>query len=236
MSYLFKIHGSEGVEHHHSPFRSGRKAARVRPRGTRRKPRAQPTTGAFPTCRAAQPSHPSTAATQPTTTPTPQHASIYFPPPTPASSLSPPLSLALAAITMEHHRHRGAVVLVVAAAAMAMAMSAVRGDFAADRAECADKLMALSTCLTFVQDGASGGAAAPTPDCCSGLKAVLAASRKCLCVLIKDRDDPNLDLKINVTKALSLPQLCNAPANISDCPSTHIFFNFSLPISSCSQF
>ncbi|BAF21039.1 non-specific lipid transfer protein GPI-anchored 14 [Oryza sativa Japonica Group] len=119
---------------------------------------------------------------------------------------------------MEHHRHRGAVVLVVAAAAMAMAMSAVRGDFAADRAECADKLMALSTCLTFVQDGASGGAAAPTPDCCSGLKAVLAASRKCLCVLIKDRDDPNLGLKINVTKALSLPQLCNAPANISDCP------------------
>ncbi|EEE66751.1 hypothetical protein OsJ_23458 [Oryza sativa Japonica Group] len=101
---------------------------------------------------------------------------------------------------------------------MAMAMSAVRGDFAADRAECADKLMALSTCLTFVQDGASGGAAAPTPDCCSGLKAVLAASRKCLCVLIKDRDDPNLGLKINVTKALSLPQLCNAPANISDCP------------------
>ncbi|KAG8081030.1 hypothetical protein GUJ93_ZPchr0007g3206 [Zizania palustris] len=52
------------------------------------------------------------------------------------------------------------------------------------------------------------------------LKTVLQTSRKCLCVLVKDRDDPNLGLKINVTKALALPSLCNAPANISECPST----------------
>uniref|UniRef100_A0A0E0LI87 Bifunctional inhibitor/plant lipid transfer protein/seed storage helical domain-containing protein n=1 Tax=Oryza punctata TaxID=4537 RepID=A0A0E0LI87_ORYPU len=111
---------------------------------------------------------------------------------------------------MEHGRRRAVVFMV----AVTMSAMSARGDFAADRAECSEKLVALSTCLTFVQDQA----VAPTPDCCSGLKTVLAASRKCLCVLIKDRDDPNLGLKINVTKALSLPQLCNAPANISDCP------------------
>ncbi|KAF0907016.1 hypothetical protein E2562_014637 [Oryza meyeriana var. granulata] len=113
---------------------------------------------------------------------------------------------------MDHHRRVAFVVVVVVVAAAAAA--GVSGDFAADRAECSDKLVALATCLTFVQDEA----VAPTPDCCSGLKTVLQTSRKCLCVLIKDRDDPNLGLKINVTKALSLPTLCNAPANISDCP------------------
>ncbi|KAF8772439.1 hypothetical protein HU200_005766 [Digitaria exilis] len=92
----------------------------------------------------------------------------------------------------------------------------VGGDFAADRAECSDKLAGLATCLTYVQDQAS----APTPYCCAGLKTVLQTSRKCLCVLVKDRDDPNLGLKLNVTKALGLPAVCNAPANISDCPST----------------
>ncbi|XP_062188261.1 non-specific lipid transfer protein GPI-anchored 14-like [Phragmites australis] len=104
--------------------------------------------------------------------------------------------------------------IVVAAAAVLAAAVGVGGDFAADRAECSDKLVALATCLTYVQDQA----AAPTPDCCAGLKTVLQTSRKCLCVLVKDKDDPNLGLKLNVTKALGLPAFCNAPANISDCP------------------
>lgn len=88
-------------------------------------------------------------------------------------------------------------------------------DFASDRAECADQLTGLATCLTYVENRAS----APTPDCCSGLKQVLAKSRKCLCVLIKDRDQPGLGIKINVTTALSLPTVCHASANISECPS-----------------
>uniref|UniRef100_A0A0A9BNL8 Bifunctional inhibitor/plant lipid transfer protein/seed storage helical domain-containing protein n=1 Tax=Arundo donax TaxID=35708 RepID=A0A0A9BNL8_ARUDO len=92
----------------------------------------------------------------------------------------------------------------------------VGGDFAADRAECSDMLVGLATCLTYVQEQAA--AAAPTPDCCAGLKTVLQTSRKCLCVLIKDKDDPNLGLKLNATKALGLPAVCHAPANISDCP------------------
>nr|TKW31029.1 hypothetical protein SEVIR_2G078200v2 [Setaria viridis] len=110
-------------------------------------------------------------------------------------------------------RAAASVLALFVAAAMSPAVVVV-GDFAADRAECSDKLVGLATCLTYVQDEAS----APTPDCCAGLKTVLQSSRKCLCVLVKDKDDPNLGLKLNVTKALGLPAVCNAPANISDCP------------------
>ncbi|OEL18253.1 Protein YLS3 [Dichanthelium oligosanthes] len=112
-------------------------------------------------------------------------------------------------------RAASALVLVAAVAVLSSAVG-VGGDFAADRAECSDKLVALATCLTYVQDQAT--APTPTPDCCAGLKTVLQSSRKCLCVLVKDKDDPNLGLKLNVTKALSLPAVCNAPSNISDCP------------------
>ncbi|OEL22775.1 Protein YLS3 [Dichanthelium oligosanthes] len=107
------------------------------------------------------------------------------------------------------------------AAALAMMVAALvagvaSGDFAADRAECADQLMGLATCLTFVQDKAT--ARAPTPDCCAGLKQVVSASKKCMCVLVKDRDEPALGFKINVTRAMDLPSICNYPATFSDCP------------------
>ncbi|XP_020694220.1 protein YLS3 [Dendrobium catenatum] len=87
-------------------------------------------------------------------------------------------------------------------------------DIAKDREECANTLAGLATCLTYVQ----GSSAAPTPDCCTGLKGVLAQSPKCLCVLIRDRDDPSLGIKINLTRALTLPDTCKAKANISHCP------------------
>ncbi|XP_028765911.1 protein YLS3 [Neltuma alba] len=86
-------------------------------------------------------------------------------------------------------------------------------DLAQDRAECADKLVGLSGCLSYV----SGEAKAPTIDCCNGFKDVLEKSKKCICLLIKDRNDPNLGLKINATLAVKLPSLCHAPANITEC-------------------
>ncbi|KAL0907004.1 hypothetical protein M5K25_025539 [Dendrobium thyrsiflorum] len=89
-----------------------------------------------------------------------------------------------------------------------------RSDIAKDREECANTLAGLATCLTYVQ----GSSAAPTPDCCTGLKGVLAQSPKCLCVLIRDRDDPSLGIKINLTRAITLPDTCKAKANISHCP------------------
>ncbi|EXB87355.1 hypothetical protein L484_016701 [Morus notabilis] len=82
-----------------------------------------------------------------------------------------------------------------------------------DRAECADKLVGLATCLPYV----GGDAKTPTMDCCSGLKEVVDKSKKCLCVLIKDRDDPNLGVKINSTLAMQLPNACHIPTNISKC-------------------
>ncbi|ONM10454.1 Lipid binding protein [Zea mays] len=110
-----------------------------------------------------------------------------------------------------------ATALVMVAAVLAVSWAGVaRADFAQDRAMCADRLMGLATCLTFVQDKAT--ARAPTPDCCAGLKQVVAASKLCMCVLVKDRDEPALGFKINVTRAMDLPSLCSNPATFSDCP------------------
>ncbi|CAA2987719.1 YLS3 [Olea europaea subsp. europaea] len=91
----------------------------------------------------------------------------------------------------------------------------VRSDIAKDRDQCANQLVGLATCLPYV----GGEAKAPTLDCCTGLKQVLHTSPECICILVKDRNDPSLGLKINATLALGLPTRCHAPANISDCPA-----------------
>ncbi|XP_047164927.1 non-specific lipid transfer protein GPI-anchored 14-like [Vigna umbellata] len=84
-----------------------------------------------------------------------------------------------------------------------------------DKADCAQQLAGLATCLPYV----GGQAPAPTTDCCSGLKQVLKNKKKCLCVIIKDRNDPDLGgLQINVTLSLNLPTACNSPVNVSKCP------------------
>ncbi|KAL8192201.1 hypothetical protein R6Q57_027845 [Mikania cordata] len=83
-----------------------------------------------------------------------------------------------------------------------------------DKEECTEQLVGLATCLAYV----GGKAKSPTPDCCSGLKQVLNTNKKCLCVVIKDRNDPDLGLTINVTLALGLPSVCHAPANVTKCP------------------
>ena len=95
-----------------------------------------------------------------------------------------------------------------------MILSCASSDPAKDREECTQQLVGLATCLPYV----GGNAKAPTPDCCSGLKQVLKTNKKCLCVIIRDRNDPELGLTINVTLALGLPSVCNAPANVSQCP------------------
>ncbi|KAJ0021570.1 hypothetical protein Pint_31360 [Pistacia integerrima] len=88
-------------------------------------------------------------------------------------------------------------------------------DVNQDKAECANQVVALATCLPYV----GGDAKNPTVDCCSGLKQLLEKSKKCLCLLIKDRDDPSLGVKINSTLAATLPSACHSPANVSDCIS-----------------
>lgn len=105
--------------------------------------------------------------------------------------------------------------LFVSLAFMCLVLIA-NSDFAADRAECTNQLMGLATCVTFVEGATT--AKNPTPDCCAGFKQVVGKGLKCVCILIKDRDEPELGMKINVTLALQLPHKCNAPTNISDCP------------------
>ncbi|XP_021771952.1 protein YLS3-like [Chenopodium quinoa] len=90
-------------------------------------------------------------------------------------------------------------------------------DINKDKEECANQLVGLATCLPYV----GGQAKSPTQDCCTGLKQVLKDSKKCLCILVKDRDDPSLGLKVNSTLALSLPKECHAPdnASVDQCPA-----------------
>lgn len=96
-----------------------------------------------------------------------------------------------------------------------MMFSCANSDDAKDREECTQQLVGLATCLPYV----GGNSKAPTPDCCSGLKQALKTSPKCLCVIVKDRNNPELGLNINATLALGLPTVCNSPANISQCPA-----------------
>ena len=102
-------------------------------------------------------------------------------------------------------------------------------DINKDRAECAGPLAGLATCLPYV----GGRAKAPTPDCCTGLQQVVRDSMKCLCLLIKDRNDPKLGLKINATLALTLPHTCQTPTNVSECPGTHTYISSNKVSMSC---
>ncbi|KAK7380309.1 hypothetical protein VNO78_32817 [Psophocarpus tetragonolobus] len=89
------------------------------------------------------------------------------------------------------------------------------GDSAQEKQKCAESLTGIATCLPYV----GGDAKAPTADCCSGLTEAMKTNKKCVCVILKDRDDPDLGLKINITIALGLPSLCKAPDNLSQCPA-----------------
>lgn len=91
-------------------------------------------------------------------------------------------------------------------------------DIEQDKAECTNKLIALANCLPYV----GGQSKIPTVDCCTGVKEVVDKSKRCLCILIKDHDDPNLGIEINVPLALKLPGVCKSPTNITQCVGKYI--------------
>ncbi|KAI3917702.1 hypothetical protein MKW98_021464 [Papaver atlanticum] len=107
------------------------------------------------------------------------------------------------------------MVLIKCMFLMVLSVGFVKSDVDKDREECATQLVGLATCLPYV----GGTSKAPTPDCCTGVKQVLTNSKKCLCILIKDRNDPSLGLKINATLALGLPAICKTNSGISECPA-----------------
>lgn len=98
-----------------------------------------------------------------------------------------------------------------------MMVCGMSSDFAQDKKECQDQLVSLSPCLAF----ATGNALAPTPTCCTQLKKDFHKSKFCLCVLVKDRNEPGLGFKLNATLALSLIPLCQIHSNATVCPSMH---------------
>ncbi|KAI8562055.1 hypothetical protein RHMOL_Rhmol03G0005100 [Rhododendron molle] len=93
----------------------------------------------------------------------------------------------------------------------------VSSDIVEDKKECQDQLIGLAPCLNYV----SGDLKTPSPTCCTELRQKYNSTERCLCLLVKDRNDPGLGFKINATLALTLPYICRAHANISHCPGTH---------------
>ncbi|XP_010504811.1 PREDICTED: protein YLS3-like [Camelina sativa] len=92
----------------------------------------------------------------------------------------------------------------------------VRSDLNQDIKGCQDAMSDLYSCLPYV----SNKAKAPDSTCCSKLKVNIdkGQTKRCLCTLVKDRDDPGLGFKVDANRAMSLPSACHVPANISKCP------------------
>ncbi|PWA59877.1 hypothetical protein CTI12_AA387460 [Artemisia annua] len=109
----------------------------------------------------------------------------------------------------------GSRLLVLWLAIVMVLVGLSKGDLDKDKQQCGQKLLELATCLPYVSGQAKGP---PTPGCCDALKPVLQTSKVCLCILVKDRDDPNLGIKIDANLALGLPDSCHLPANITECP------------------
>ncbi|XP_014502042.1 protein YLS3 [Vigna radiata var. radiata] len=97
---------------------------------------------------------------------------------------------------------------------MVLVMNAM-GDSAQEIQKCIETLSGVATCLPYL----GGEAKAPTADCCSGIRQAMKSNKKCICVILKDRDDPDLGFKINITIAVGLFSLCKAPDNLSQCPA-----------------
>ncbi|KAE9601168.1 hypothetical protein Lal_00023887 [Lupinus albus] len=103
--------------------------------------------------------------------------------------------------------------LALSSTFMLLLVGFASSDINKDKAECSNQLIGLANCIPYVESQAKD----PTIDCCTGLKMVIDNSKRCLCVLIKDLDDPNLGLKINASLALNLPTACHTPTNLTQC-------------------
>lgn len=96
----------------------------------------------------------------------------------------------------------------------------VRSELNQDIKGCQESMSDLYSCLAFVTNKAK----APDSTCCSTLKEKLdkGQTKRCLCILVKDRDDPGLGYKVDANRAMSLPSTCHVPANISQCPGERL--------------
>ncbi|XP_073027198.1 non-specific lipid transfer protein GPI-anchored 31-like [Primulina eburnea] len=80
--------------------------------------------------------------------------------------------------------------------------------------DCSTLVLSMVDCLSFVTEGST--ATKPEGQCCSGLKNVLKTRAECLCETFKN--SAQLGVKLNVTKAATLPAACHVSApSISNC-------------------
>ncbi|CAA7060708.1 unnamed protein product [Microthlaspi erraticum] len=99
---------------------------------------------------------------------------------------------------------------------VAVMLFGVRSELNQDIKGCQESISDLYSCLAFVTNKTK----APDSTCCSTLKEKIdkGQTKRCLCVLVKDRDDPGLGYKVDANRAMGLPSACHVPANISQCP------------------
>ncbi|RID54483.1 hypothetical protein BRARA_G01803 [Brassica rapa] len=114
---------------------------------------------------------------------------------------------------MGYNQNRQRLALFITVAIMFLG---VRSDLNLDIKGCQDSMSDLYSCLPFVTSKAK----APDSTCCTTLKEKIdkGQTKRCLCTLVKDRDDPGLGFKVDANRAMSLPSTCHVPANISQCP------------------
>ncbi|KAL5545400.1 hypothetical protein UlMin_005087 [Ulmus minor] len=112
-------------------------------------------------------------------------------------------------------RLKSKVVGILCLLSLLLMFGFVRSESAEEKNKCKNQLVSISACVSFV----SGDAKSPSSTCCFELRSNINSTRKCLCLLVKDRNDPELGFKINATLALSLPSICHAPSNASECPA-----------------
>ncbi|ESQ40865.1 hypothetical protein EUTSA_v10014820mg [Eutrema salsugineum] len=74
--------------------------------------------------------------------------------------------------------------------------------------DCSAVILNMAKCLSFVTIGSQ--VEKPDIECCSGLKTVLDSNAECLCEGLKN--SASFGVKLNVTKASTLPAACNLTA------------------------
>ncbi|XP_073126959.1 non-specific lipid transfer protein GPI-anchored 31-like isoform X2 [Henckelia pumila] len=86
--------------------------------------------------------------------------------------------------------------------------------------DCSTLVLTMADCLSYVTEGSK--VSKPEGHCCSGLKKVLKTKAECLCDTFKN--SAQLGVKLNVTKAATLPAACSVSApSISNCGSLSPF-------------
>ncbi|EOA21675.1 hypothetical protein CARUB_v10002098mg [Capsella rubella] len=96
---------------------------------------------------------------------------------------------------------------------LSVSSTSVHGTFA-PAVECSALIVNMAGCLSFVTIGSTVNE--PTGSCCTGLKKILDTNAACLCEGLKNSGA--MGIKLNVTKASTLPVACklNAPP-VSSC-------------------